>query len=160
MLTELALARHHRKEKRFGPGPDNNYTSGYAKEGGLFARMFGRGRHAQEDEDNVLPAHVTPDQLNGQGRQSYAATDGTAPAVGNPDDRLYGNGGGGGGGDVVGDYPKYETGYGYTTSNPAAGGVAPGAGGAYELYGGGRTGYAPPPQQYSYAYEDGTYDRS
>jgi len=30
-LMQIALARHHKKEKRFGPSPTNNYTSGYGK---------------------------------------------------------------------------------------------------------------------------------
>lgn len=40
-LVQLALARHHKKEKRFGPSPANNYTSGRGK--GFFGR---RGRKA------------------------------------------------------------------------------------------------------------------
>ncbi|KAF2717793.1 hypothetical protein K431DRAFT_254693 [Polychaeton citri CBS 116435] len=28
---QVALVRHHKKEKRFGPSPSNNYTSGYGK---------------------------------------------------------------------------------------------------------------------------------
>jgi len=35
-LVQLALARHHKKEKRFGPSPANNYTSGRG------TRFFGR----------------------------------------------------------------------------------------------------------------------
>lgn len=37
---QIALVRHHKKEKRFGPSPDNNYTSGSGKAGkrGRFAR--------------------------------------------------------------------------------------------------------------------------
>ncbi|KAJ4297964.1 hypothetical protein N0V90_005863 [Kalmusia sp. IMI 367209] len=35
-LVQLALARHHKKEKRFGPSPANNYTSGRSK--GFFGR--------------------------------------------------------------------------------------------------------------------------
>ncbi|KAL2444022.1 hypothetical protein ABEF95_014781 [Exophiala dermatitidis] len=30
-VVQLLLARHHRKEKRFGPSPSNNYTSGTAR---------------------------------------------------------------------------------------------------------------------------------
>ena len=28
---QVALVRHHKKEKRYGPGPKNNYTSGFGK---------------------------------------------------------------------------------------------------------------------------------
>lgn len=28
---QVALVRHHKKEKRYGPSPSNNYTSGYGK---------------------------------------------------------------------------------------------------------------------------------
>ncbi|KAF7196520.1 hypothetical protein HII31_02248 [Pseudocercospora fuligena] len=30
-VMQVALVRHHKKEKRFGPGPSNNYSSGYGK---------------------------------------------------------------------------------------------------------------------------------
>jgi hypothetical protein len=35
---QILLIRHHKKEKRFGPSPSNNYTSGAGKKGGLFSR--------------------------------------------------------------------------------------------------------------------------
>jgi len=43
-LVEVALARQRRKAKRFGPGPTNDYTSGYGtkRSRGLFG--FGRKR--------------------------------------------------------------------------------------------------------------------
>lgn len=37
-IMQVLRVRHHRKEKRFGPSPDNNYTSGPGKKGGLFSR--------------------------------------------------------------------------------------------------------------------------
>ncbi|CAD0084980.1 unnamed protein product [Aureobasidium vineae] len=37
-LMQLALMRHHKKEKRFGPSPSNDYTSGTAPKRGLFVR--------------------------------------------------------------------------------------------------------------------------
>lgn len=40
---QVALMRHHKKEKRYGPSPDNNYTSGYGKKG-MFSR-FGRNKN-------------------------------------------------------------------------------------------------------------------
>lgn len=47
---QLLLVRHHKKEKRFGPGPDNNYTSGYGKRQG----RFGRKNKKNVDKDAEL----------------------------------------------------------------------------------------------------------
>lgn len=62
---ELFLVRHHRKEKRFGPSPANDYTSGYGRRG-LFGR--GRGRKNARDVDSgdpdVLPEHTYPSNVN------------------------------------------------------------------------------------------------
>ena len=97
ILTEVALVRHHRKEKRFGPGPANNYTSGYSKKGGVLSRLFSR-KATRDDTENALPAHTTPHQLDE--RQSYA-TENTA--IGQPS----------------GEYNKYENGFGYVGRQPA-----------------------------------------
>jgi hypothetical protein len=35
---QVTLVRRYKKEKRFGPSPSNNYTSGYGKHRGLFTR--------------------------------------------------------------------------------------------------------------------------
>lgn len=35
---QVALMRHHKKEKRYGPGPDNNYTSGTGRRRGMFGK--------------------------------------------------------------------------------------------------------------------------
>jgi hypothetical protein len=57
--------RNHRKEKRFGPGPANGYTSGSGTKRGL----FGRKRRAGVVEDpNALPVHSHPNDV----RDSYA----------------------------------------------------------------------------------------
>lgn len=45
-LMQIALVRHHKKEKRYGPSPDNNYTSGYGKRK-LWQR---KPKHAGEKE--------------------------------------------------------------------------------------------------------------
>jgi len=37
-IMQVVLVRHHKKEKRFGPGPSNGYTSGSSRRKGLFAR--------------------------------------------------------------------------------------------------------------------------
>jgi hypothetical protein len=76
ILTEVALARHHRKEKRFGPSPANDYTSGYGAKGGFLGRLFRRRKTAAAGEGHDLPEHTHPDQLDTY-RQSHA-TDRTA----------------------------------------------------------------------------------
>ncbi|KAL1868316.1 hypothetical protein VTK73DRAFT_3749 [Phialemonium thermophilum] len=174
-LVELALVRHRRKERRFGPGPANDYTSGYGKRGrrGFFG--FGRRRNTDEadlaagGDPNALPAHVTPDQV----RNSYAT-----------EQTRVGSGVGAGTG-TTGQYNKYgESGYGYGhqgngavpatgTGGAGYGGVAdgrvsPAAPGHYPAAGGGGYGGvengrvgATAPVQYptaSYAYEDGVYN--
>jgi len=103
ILTEVALARHHNKEKRFGPGPNNNYTTGYGS-GGLFNRIFRRGTKRTGPEENALPAHTTPEQLD-HTRQSYATETTAVHSNDNP---------------YSADYPKQETGYGYPTTQNAA----------------------------------------
>ncbi|KAF5025919.1 hypothetical protein F66182_2038 [Fusarium sp. NRRL 66182] len=85
ILVEVALARHHRKEKRFGPGPANDYTSGYGAKGGFFSRIFRRNKTAAADDGHALPEHTTPDQLD-TFRQSHT-TDRTA--VNNYPDSTY-----------------------------------------------------------------------
>ncbi|EPE02968.1 hypothetical protein F503_08845 [Ophiostoma piceae UAMH 11346] len=68
-VTEILLARNHRKEKKFGPGPNNNYTSGSGKRRlGLFG--FKRSKAARADaaaDPNALPLHAEPDHV----RASY-----------------------------------------------------------------------------------------
>ncbi|KAF7548230.1 hypothetical protein G7046_g8751 [Stylonectria norvegica] len=71
ILVELALARHHRKEKRFGPSPKNNYTSGSGKKGGFLSRIL-RRRGNRGTQDAALPAHTTPSQL-----EDYRQSNGT-----------------------------------------------------------------------------------
>ncbi|KAL0944048.1 uncharacterized protein CTRU02_201935 [Colletotrichum truncatum] len=93
ILVEVALARHHRKEKRFGPSPKNNYTSGSGSRGGFLSSFRRRGRQDTVTNDNTLPVHTTPDQV----RNSYATE---TTAVGHD------NG-----------YPKYEGTYGNTATN-------------------------------------------
>lgn len=50
---QVALVRHHKKEKRFGPSPSNGYTSGSGKKKGLFAR-----RKNRDAEAGLAPAAV------------------------------------------------------------------------------------------------------
>ncbi|CRK16881.1 hypothetical protein HYQ45_012541 [Verticillium longisporum] len=163
ILVEVFLVRHHKKEKRFGPGPDNNYTSGSGGKktrgpgGGLFGwRNKRKARDAGAfDNDNTLPAHTSPDQV----RNSYN-TEATAVAPGQ-DAHPYA-------------HPKTETGYGYTngTGNGMANDHVVPPGTAYGVSNETHThdaAYAQPlPQQTAgvhagqtnpYRYEDGTFDR-
>ncbi|CAK7205426.1 hypothetical protein SEUCBS139899_008197 [Sporothrix eucalyptigena] len=73
--TEFLLARNHRKEKKFGPGPNNDYTSGSGRRRGLFGKKrnatgMNGGKH---QDPNALPQHTEPGQM----RESYA-TEATA----------------------------------------------------------------------------------
>ena len=71
---QIALVRHHKKEKRYGPGPSNNYTSGYGKKRGMFGKKnknatndaelgaVGAGAGASTlaaDHPDVRPSHET-----------------------------------------------------------------------------------------------------
>lgn len=67
-ILEVALVRHRRKEKRFGPSPANDYTSGYSKRRGLFSFRRKRADTAVSEDPNALPAHAHPDDV----RDSYA----------------------------------------------------------------------------------------
>ncbi|KJZ80567.1 hypothetical protein HIM_00417 [Hirsutella minnesotensis 3608] len=133
ILVEVALVRHHRKAKRFGPSPANNYTSGYG--GGGFLGRFRRNRAAPADDPNTLPEHTHPNQIDptrgsGNTEATAVAHDGHAP-----------------GSDV-----KHEAGYGY---QPAAGTVP-------EANGWNGAPHAPQPQPApaSYRYNNGVYDRA
>ncbi|WYZ38896.1 hypothetical protein EsH8_III_000810 [Colletotrichum jinshuiense] len=132
ILVEVALARHHRKEKRFGPSPKNNYTSGSGSKPGFFSSFRRGGRAAAPvTNDNALPMHTSPDQV----RTSYATE---TTAVGQD-----------------GGYPKYEGGYGNANNTHDYGyghGQETGTTGAN-----GTT--TTQPGGNNYHYNDGVYDR-
>jgi hypothetical protein len=97
-FVTLALVRHRRKEKRFGPSPANDYTEGYG--GRKRFNFFGLGRKRAAAAEappnpNALPEHSTPNDL----RHSYAATEET---------RVGSRGGGGYGGLGDGTDNKFE----------------------------------------------------
>lgn len=163
ILTEVALARHHRKEKRFGPSPANNYTSGYGSHattgaaaaggGGLFSRLFGRKRDVDTTADeNMLPKHTTPGELGRPGtaatgtedRHSYAPPEPHAAELSGTNPYHYVE-------TTHPDYlppaPKQETGYGYSTVGNAGYSSSP-----YRQP-------TPPLPSQNYRYDDGIYDR-
>ncbi|KAI5461162.1 hypothetical protein BGZ63DRAFT_424080 [Mariannaea sp. PMI_226] len=165
ILMTVALARHHHREKRFGPGPQNNYTSGYGKAGGsggggFFSSLFRRKSNRTTDPDSMLPAHPLPDTV-------YHSREGTATdstAVNSDVDQQEGI------------YNKYDAGHtGYTgyTGYGGYGYPQPSAQGRQDGYGHIHypepEDYVPPPQnqnhnqnhnQDGYRYDDGVYDRA
>lgn len=48
---QVALVRHHKKEKRYGPSPDNNYTSGYGTKRKFWQRKPKNNTTATKDAE-------------------------------------------------------------------------------------------------------------
>ncbi|KAL2067642.1 hypothetical protein VTL71DRAFT_15738 [Oculimacula yallundae] len=86
IFFELLLMRHRKKEKAFGPSPNNGYTAGSPKR--KFWQRKPKKNHGAYAEKNgdVLPTHTTPADM----RQSYA-TDATAVGAHEPVVNKYGN---------------------------------------------------------------------
>ncbi|GAO15804.1 hypothetical protein UVI_02021320 [Ustilaginoidea virens] len=81
MPTEMALVRHRRNEKMFGPGAQKSFFFGLGtRQRGFWGRFRRRNKGGLYDETSRLPEHTHPDQL-ADSRHSYA-TDHTAV---NPD---------------------------------------------------------------------------
>jgi len=51
LLLDFFMARHHQKEKRYGPGPNNDYTSGSGRRGGLFSFRRNKSRKVKTTRD-------------------------------------------------------------------------------------------------------------
>jgi len=82
---ELALMRHHKKEKAFGPSPNNGYTAGSPKR--KFWQRKPKNATYVEKNPDALPSHTTPAAV----RDSYATEEthvGTEPTY-----NKYGAGG-------------------------------------------------------------------
>jgi hypothetical protein len=81
-VLEVAMWRHHKADKKYGPGPSNNYTTG---SGSSRLRFWQRRRrnntmasaYEKPVNANALPAHATPADV----RTSYA-TDNTMVGAG------------------------------------------------------------------------------
>jgi len=56
ILFQVLLARHHKREKRFGPSPANGYTSGSR-------RRWWRRNKSPEAGSDALPGHPTPGEV-------------------------------------------------------------------------------------------------
>ncbi|KAG9232110.1 hypothetical protein BJ875DRAFT_486397 [Amylocarpus encephaloides] len=101
IFVEIALMKHHKKQKAYGPSPANNYTSGAPK------RKFWqrKNKHATRDVESnpdALPAHATPVDV----RDSYNTE---STAVGHePTYNKYSN------------EPVASGGLGHRNTNPAA----------------------------------------
>jgi len=99
ILFQILLARHHKREKRFGPSPTNNYTHGSR------AAFWRRNKNNPEAVGGVdtLPGHPTPNDVemgtepknekgwfSSLGRNKNTATNGASP-VQNGNGYGYGN---------------------------------------------------------------------
>ncbi|KAF7167839.1 hypothetical protein CNMCM5623_001002 [Aspergillus felis] len=60
ILFQLLYARHHKREKRFGPSPANGYTYGTQRRG-----FWRRNKRTPEtaSADDMLPGHPTPQDV-------------------------------------------------------------------------------------------------
>jgi len=111
IFVEVGLIQHRRKERAFGPSPNNGYTAGSPKR--KFWQRKQKNTRAADIEKNpdVLPTHATPADV----RTSYA-TDATAvgnePAYNKYGNPTYGNQTGG----VIGTGSGVGNGYQTTTT--------------------------------------------
>ncbi|KAH7008141.1 hypothetical protein EDB80DRAFT_892605 [Ilyonectria destructans] len=142
ILMEVALARNYNREKRYGPGPQNDYTEGSGRKGGFFGGLFKRKKDHMGEECGVLPEHTHPDQLD-INRPSHGSE---RTAVGDDQEE--------------GVYNKYEASYGYPLPD-ASHARQDGYG---QIHYPEPEDHMPPPHQpnhqHNYRYDDGVYDRT
>jgi len=84
IFVEYGLIRHRKKERAFGPSPNNGYTAGSPKR--KFWQRKQKRNTMYEKNADVLPTHATPADM----RNSYA-TDTTAVGAGEVPVNKYGN---------------------------------------------------------------------
>lgn len=86
---QVMLVRHHKKEKRYGPSPSNNYTSGYGKKKRF---GFGRNKNANSAKQAEMGAAGRPSHETGMtgttvgaagAGNSYDKVDNGVPTNGN-----------------------------------------------------------------------------
>lgn len=84
IVFQIALARHHKREKRFGPSPANGYTSGSRR------KFWSRKKNNPEATGaDTLPGHPTPGdvEMAGETKQekgwfsSFGRKNNTTPAA-------------------------------------------------------------------------------
>merc|ERR1711964_600649 len=83
IFLEFLLIKHRRKERAFGPSPNNGYTAGTPKR--KFWQRKPKNRTYADKNADTLPTHATPADM----RTSYA-TD-TSAVGGEPPINKYGN---------------------------------------------------------------------
>lgn len=76
ILTELALMRHHKSEKRYGPSPNNNYTAGSGRRFGF----MGRNKKGHNHHDAEL-ATVGAAGVAAEGKHHHDHHNGTGNGV-------------------------------------------------------------------------------
>jgi len=92
IFVEIALIRHHKKEKAFGPSPNNGYTAGsprrkfWQRKPKRDAEYAAGGLAVEKHHPDALPVHSSPADV----RHSYN-TDATAVGAEQPIYNKYGN---------------------------------------------------------------------
>lgn len=66
VLFQILLARHHKREKRFGPSPANDYTWGSGR------KFWSRKKNRPEAGADALPGHPAPTDLEMDGGAATA----------------------------------------------------------------------------------------
>ncbi len=82
---ELLLIRHRRKERAFGPSPNNGYTAGSPRR--KFWQRKSKPDAYTEKHPDALPSHATPADI----RSSYATDTTAVGAAGDAPLNKYGN---------------------------------------------------------------------
>jgi hypothetical protein len=83
---ELLLIRHRRKERAFGPSPNNGYTAGSPRRK-FWQRKPKRNAAYAEKNADALPTHTTPADI----RNSYATDTTAVGGAGEVPVNKYGN---------------------------------------------------------------------
>ncbi|ETN41637.1 uncharacterized protein HMPREF1541_03573 [Cyphellophora europaea CBS 101466] len=79
---QVMLVRHHKKEKRFGPSPKNNYTSGSR---GKFWQRKNRGGKGTRDAELATAHSAVPGRVSHEtGMTGSTMNNGYAPAAAEP----------------------------------------------------------------------------
>jgi len=81
----VILVRHHKKEKRFGPSPSNNYTSGFGKRGKFWQRKNKSTPHGTRDAEMATAHTAAPGRVSHEtGMTGSTMNNGYAPAAAEP----------------------------------------------------------------------------
>ncbi|PYI23728.1 hypothetical protein BO86DRAFT_349940 [Aspergillus japonicus CBS 114.51] len=100
ILFQVLLARHHKREKRFGPSPANGYTYGTGTQRRGFFWRRNKNNPETASADDMLPSHPAPRdvELGSSPTEKTSGTGGlftrnkhTAPEAAAPPGYGYGN---------------------------------------------------------------------